>query len=38
MNPGAANGQPDANAPAGTEYTLQGKLHHSSAPLCTCPH
>jgi len=27
MNAGGANGGGDGNAPAGTEYTLQGKLH-----------
>jgi striatin 1/3/4 len=27
MNAGGANGGGDGNAPAGTEYTLQGELH-----------
>jgi hypothetical protein len=31
MNAGGANGGPDGNAPAGTEYTLQGELHLSAA-------
>lgn len=32
MNAGGANGGGDGNAPAGTEYTLQGTPHLARAP------
>ena len=31
INGGGGNGGNDSNAPAGTEYTLQGRMHPSAA-------
>ena len=37
LNAGGANGGGDGNAPAATEYTLQGMGHSAQQPKCMLP-